>query len=134
MPSDADLVLHAHTIHTMAPDSGPATAVAVRDGVVVAVGDHADMRTLIGSRTQVVDLGRATLTPGLIDGHIHPIHGLDMTHGVDLRSVRTLSELVAALRAAPVDQGWVRGWGLDTNAFADAPVTNAPLVDALGPD
>jgi predicted amidohydrolase YtcJ len=134
MSSVADLVLRAGTIHTMTSGDRPATAVAVHDGVIVAVGDDADVHDIIGSGTQVVDLGAATLTPGLIDGHIHPIHGLSMTAGVDLTEVTSLPELVAALRSAPVDNGWVRGWGLDTNAFGGQPVTHAPLVEALGPD
>jgi predicted amidohydrolase YtcJ len=57
-----------------------------------------------------------------------------MTAGVDLTEVTSLAELVAALRSAPVDNGWVRGWGLDTNAFGGRPVTHAPLVEALGPN
>lgn len=134
MSSDADLVLRAKTIHTMTSSPQSATAVAVRDGVIIAVGDDADMRDVVGSSTRVVDLGAATLTPGLIDGHIHPVHGLGMTVGAELTGVASLPELVAALRAAPVQDGWVRGWGLDPNVFGDQPITNAPLVEALGPD
>jgi predicted amidohydrolase YtcJ len=134
MSSVADLVLRARTIHTMTSSSQPATAVAVGDGVIVAVGDDADVRDFVGAATRVVDLGAATLTPGLIDGHIHPVHGLGMTAGVDLTAVTSVPELAAALRAAPVNEGWVRGWGLDPNAFGDQPITNAPLVEALGPD
>jgi predicted amidohydrolase YtcJ len=130
----ADLVLRAHTIHTMTPEGRPATAVAVRDGVVIAVGDDADLRDVTGPATQVLDLGAATLTPGLIDGHIHPVHGLGMTAGADLTAVTSLPDLVAALRAAPTDDGWVRGWGLDTNVFGTGPITHAPLIEALGRD
>lgn len=135
MSSLADVVLRARTIHTLTSGSHPpATAVAVRKGVVIVVGDDADVHEFVGPATQVVDFGAATLTPGLIDGHIHPIHGLGMTVGVDLTEVTSLSELVAALRSAPVDNGWVRGWGLDSNAFGGQPVSHAPLVEALGPD
>src|SRR6185312_12395298 len=134
MNSVADLVLRAKTIHTMTSNPRPATAVAVRDGFVVAVGDDTDVHEFVGAATRVVDLGAATLTPGLIDGHIHPVHGLGMTAGADLTAVTSLPELVTALRAAPVDDGWVRGWGLDPNSFGDQPITNAPLVEALGTD
>jgi predicted amidohydrolase YtcJ len=90
MSSVADLVLRARTIHTMTSSSQPANAVAVGDGVIVAVGDDADVRDFVGAATRVVDLGAATLTPGLIDGHIHPVHGLGMTAGVDLTAVTSV--------------------------------------------
>ncbi|AQT83098.1 peptidase [Mycolicibacterium litorale] len=53
-------------------DSAPADSVAVRDGRILAVGRGLD-RDLIGARTEVVDLGGATLLPGFIDGHVHPV-------------------------------------------------------------
>lgn len=132
--SNADLVLRAGTVHTMIDGARPATAVAVRRGTIIAVGDDADVRGFTGPSTHVVDLGAATLTPGLIDGHIHPVHGLGMTAGTDLTGVTSLPELMTALRSAERDRGWVRGWGLDTNVFGDRPVTNTPLIDALGSD
>ena len=134
MSSAADLVVRASTVRTMVPDAAPATAVAVREGVVVAVGDETDVRPHVGTSTEVVDLGAATLFPGLVDGHFHPVEGLDLAVGVDLTAVTSLPEFIAALRAAPVDQGWVRGWGLVTNAFGDEPVNHAPIVEALGSD
>ena len=78
--------------------------------------------------------GSATLTPGLIDGHIHPVLGLDISAGVDLSGVENLDQLVEALRTAPVVDGWVRGWGLDPNAFGGRPVTSDVVVTAVGPD
>ncbi|NMO02680.1 amidohydrolase family protein [Gordonia sp. TBRC 11910] len=134
MSTFADLILRAKTIHQMSPDAAPATMVAVSDGVIVAVGDDADARDLTGASTRVVDLGDATLTPGLIDGHFHPLHGLSMTAGTDLTSVRSLPELIAALRESPRDAGWVKAWGLDVNAYGGRPVTNEPLIEALGSD
>lgn len=134
MSAFADLILRANTIHTMTPTSAPATMVAVTDGVIVAVGDDADARELTGASTRVVDLGTATLTPGLIDGHFHPLHGLAMTVGADLTSVTTHAELITALRNAPREGGWVQAWGLDVNAYEGRPVTHEPLVAALGPD
>ncbi|MEE6170287.1 MULTISPECIES: amidohydrolase [unclassified Mycolicibacterium] len=92
------------------------------------------MRDIVGPRTQVVDLGAATLTPGLTDGHTHPVHGIGMTFGTDLTGVSSIPELMTALQTAPVQDGWLLAWGLDINAFAGAPVTNVPLTEVLGPN
>ncbi|GIE31716.1 amidohydrolase [Actinoplanes italicus] len=132
--SVADLILMADRIHTMSDGPAP-TAIAVAGGVITATGDRADARGWRGRGTEVVDLGAATITPGLVDGHFHPVTGVGLTRGVDLSSVRTAEGLKSALRDADVAPGaWLEGWGLDPNVFEGAPVTHAPLVEAVGPD
>ncbi|GIF07959.1 amidohydrolase [Actinoplanes siamensis] len=128
----ADLILMADRIHTLAPGPRP-TAVAVAGGRIVALGDRADARRWRGPATEVLDLGPATITPGLVDGHAHPVLGIGLTRGVDLSAVRTLPALRAALRNAR-HHGWIEGWGLDPNAFEGAPLTCAPLIEAVGPE
>ncbi|WP_328471377.1 amidohydrolase [Actinoplanes sp. NBC_00393] len=133
--STADLILLADRIHTLAGTPPAPTAIAVADGVITALGDRADARAWRGPGTELLDLGSATITPGLVDGHFHPVMGIGLTRGVDLSSVRTLAGLKSALRAAAVAPGgWLEGWGLDPNAFEGAPISHGPLVAALGPD
>ncbi|WP_338759540.1 amidohydrolase [Nocardia vulneris] len=129
----ADLILLAERVHTLDPARPHAQAVAMKGDRIIGVGGPADIRDWRGARTEVIDLGAATITPGLVDGHAHPLVGADMTNGVDLSSVSNVDELIAALRAegvAPVD-GWLRGWGLDPNVFADQPITFEPLLRAV---
>lgn len=133
MTQTADLIVRAATIHTMNDRAPTARAIAVRDGVVIAVDtDTRRIDEYRGAATTILDLGDATLTPGLIDGHIHPVHGLSITAGADLTAVGTRDELITALRRTPVERGWVRGWGLDPNLFSGADITSEPLVEALG--
>lgn len=130
MPT-ADLVLTGAHVRTLDPDRPGARAVAVRDGLIAAVGDEADVRDWCGPGTEVVDLAGATLVPGLVDGHSHPVWGLEMTAGTDLSSVRDLDALRAALATAPRTDGWVIGWGLDHNVFGGRPVDRALVEDVL---
>lgn len=133
----ADLVVMADTVHTLDPGHPRAQALAVRGGTITAVGSRADARDWTGPGTELLDLGAATVTPGLVDGHVHPVMGLEMTVGTDLSGVRTVPELETALHdaAAAVDRGgWLIGWGLDPNCFGSEPITSAPLVRAVGPD
>jgi hypothetical protein len=44
--------------------------VATRSGNIVAVGDESAMQPWLGTRTKFVDLGDATITPGLIEPHM----------------------------------------------------------------
>ncbi len=136
MTGTADLIVQADQVHTLDPTRPTARAVAMRDGTIIGVGDRRGAETWRGPQTTVIELGAATVTPGLVDGHIHPVMGLSLTRGVDLSHVRSIPELVHALRTTPRSGpgAWQLGWGLDPNAFGSDPVTNAPLVEALGND
>lgn len=108
------------------------TALAAERGRISFLGDDRDARALAGPGTTVVDLRGAVVTAGFTDGHLHPVSGAERTMGVDLSACRDLDAVRAALAAAVRERrpgGWVRGWGLDPNAFGTAPVGNA----ALGP-
>ncbi|MEV6072168.1 amidohydrolase [Nocardia sp. NPDC052001] len=131
----ADMIITAATVHTLDGAGSGARSVAIADGYIVAVGNQADTRAWRGAATDVIDLGNGTLTPGLIDGHIHPVTGLNLTYGTDLSGVRDLEALRETLSRASesIDiDGWIRGWGLDPNVFGDLPVTHAPIVAAIG--
>ncbi|MFI5527773.1 amidohydrolase [Kitasatospora sp. NPDC051853] len=129
-----DLVVLAARVHTLDPARPRATAVAVRDGLITAVGDARDARDWRGPGTELLDLGAATLVPGLTDGHSHPALGLEMAAGTDFSAVRDLDGLRAALTAAERTDGWVVGWGLDHNAFGGRPIHRELLESVLGPD
>ncbi|MET8671168.1 amidohydrolase [Streptomyces albidoflavus] len=128
MPA-ADLVLTAARVHTLDPARPRAEAVAVKDGTIVAVGDRTDTADWTGPGTDTVDLGAATLTPGLVDAHSHPVWGLEMAAGTDLSAVTGLDGLRAALHTATPTDGWLLGWGLDHNAFGDQPLDRRLIED-----
>jgi predicted amidohydrolase YtcJ len=67
----ADTVLVNGKIVTVDDRFTIAEALAVRGGRIVAVGSTADVDKLKGPQTRVVDLGRRTVIPGLIDNHAH---------------------------------------------------------------
>ena len=67
---------------------------AIRDGVVVAVGSDSDVRAEVGSGAEVIDLGGAAVTPGLDRLHIHPFVPF-MVRGADLTSCGTLADVQA---------------------------------------
>jgi predicted amidohydrolase YtcJ len=65
-----DLILLNGSIHTVDDANPSATAVAIRNGRFIAVGDD-EIRDLAGPSTRVEDLDGATVVPGLIDAHNH---------------------------------------------------------------
>ncbi|MEP6482217.1 MAG: amidohydrolase family protein [Rhodoglobus sp.] len=131
----ADLILTADRVHTMSPVVG-ATAVAVRDGVIVAVGGESDMAGFIGPGTRSLRYPAATIVPGLSDAHAHPLSGAGFALGMDLRDVTSLPELrqeVATALAGLKPGDWLRGWGLNPNVWGLERVTSALLEELAGP-
>ena len=105
----ADLAVLGAAIRTLDPARPSARAVAVRDGMIAAVGDDAEVRAHCGPQTELVDGDGIALVPGLVDSHIHPFHGTDGTRGADLngaaharRGARRAHRRARALRAGRV--------------------------------
>ena len=93
--------------------AGPATlspwALLARDGRIVWVGDPGDL-SAVPHADEVVDLGSALVTPGLVDAHTHPLYAGDRS---DEAAARLAGEpytgggilrTVAATRAASDDE------------------------------
>jgi predicted amidohydrolase YtcJ len=115
----AELVLIGGDVHTMDPAHPHASAVAIREGIVEAVGSDADVRPWIGASTRVVMLDGATVTPGLVDAHCH-LHGLGVDlDALDLRKTRSEQEVAELVRSRATDSPgtWVVGRGWDQNRW-----------------
>ncbi|MFF3606166.1 amidohydrolase [Streptomyces sp. NPDC002463] len=130
------LVLHSARL--LDPGTGaflPETALAVSDdGRISALGDDREIRALAGPASTVVDLKGAVVTPGFVDGHLHPVTGAELTHGLDLSYCVDLDDVREALarEVRNLDRGqWLFGWGLDPNVFGDRPVGTAPFDTVL---
>ncbi|MGH3241611.1 MAG: amidohydrolase, partial [Spirillospora sp.] len=79
----AETLLVGGRVLTLDPAQPFATAVAIKDGTIAWVGDDTGAREWRGARTTVLDLDGATLTSGLVDGHMHPVFGADAAGGLD---------------------------------------------------
>jgi hypothetical protein len=91
-PSFADWVLINGKIITLDSDSSIKEAVAVKDGLIVAVGTDGAMRRWRGPQTQEINLGGQTVIPGLIDSHIHAtVAGLTWDSDLHWERLRSLA-------------------------------------------
>ncbi len=114
-----------------------ADAIAVADGRILVVGPAEEVRRLRGERTRVLDFPGATIVPGLVDAHTHPIYSLGIVRGASLVGVKTLDGLVEALARAREEQAEDEcffAWGLDPSAFEGRPVGHGVLHEVLGAD
>ena len=112
-----DLILHNGLITTLDSAKPQAEAVAIQNGRFVAAGTDSEIVKLRDSKTQVVDVGRRRVIPGLNDSHLHLIRG-GLSYNMELRwdGVPSLADALRLLkeqaRRTPPPQ-WVRvigGW------------------------
>jgi len=68
---DPDLVVFNAKVYAVDPLEPRVEAFAVKAGRFVAVGSTADIKSLVGKRTQAFDAGQMTVVPGFIDAHNH---------------------------------------------------------------
>ncbi|MDG1279451.1 MAG: amidohydrolase [Algoriphagus sp.] len=114
----ADLVFANGIVYTVDEANPTAEAVAVKDGLILAIGSTAEISEHIGDQTEVIDLEGKTMTPGLIESHAH-LMGIGYNKlELDLMYVKTYDELVekvaeAVAKAKPGDWITGRGWHQD---------------------
>lgn len=129
----ADLILHNAEILT---PQGWASALAVRAGVLVAVGDEDSTLSLRGAATRVIDLAGATVLPGLHDLHVHPLGaGLNQLqcNFPQGSSREVLLETVKACANTHAPGEWISGGQWDATSFGSEPMHRA-MLDEVAPD
>ncbi len=145
---EADRAYINGNIYTVDAEFSTASALAVKDGKFVYVGDDARVQAHIGPGTDVVDLEGRTIIPGLHDAHVHIRYGErelypripDIRSGIgEWASVEQMQEVIRhaletgeGMRPGP-EPRWIvlSGW---MAAVWDPPVFLKELLDAAAPD
>jgi predicted amidohydrolase YtcJ len=136
----ADIAFVGGKVITIDSADTIAQAVAVKDGLIQAVGTNDEVAALVGERTQVVELGSRTITPGLIDSHNHfQVMGLMNSYYTpflppDVVTTEELQAKLAEVIAGKSEGEWVIGYfliiqgvGLPTKHDLDPVSPNHPV-------
>ncbi|BAJ30449.1 MULTISPECIES: amidohydrolase [Kitasatospora] len=139
----ADRVWHNGNVVTLDGRDRVVSAVAVKDGRILAVGGDREVLRYADRGTELVDLRGRTVLPGFFDAHSHlPAPGLIDLYWADLSSppvggVTDLASLAAALRAKAAGTapgGWVFGWGYDQTLLRERRHPTAADLDRADAD
>ena len=139
MTAVADLIVRNGNVATLDDARPEASAVAIRDGVIVAAGTDRDVMAHRAERTKVIDARGRRVIPGLNDSHIHMIRG-GLNYHLELRwdgvpsLVDALQMLKAQARVTPPPQ-WVRvvgGWS--EFQFAERRMPTLQEINEAAPD
>ncbi|MFZ0549054.1 MAG: amidohydrolase [Candidatus Promineifilaceae bacterium] len=130
----AMLVLTNGAVYTQDARRPKVSAVAVRDGKVLAVGSDSEMKALLADGGDWVDLGGRCLIPGLVDAHVH-FEGFSLSlQRVNLAGTANLDEALARV-AARVDEAeagvWLEGRGWNQTDWPGGAFPTAADLDKI---
>lgn len=116
------------------PSQQRAQALAVKDGLLLAVGTNDEIMKFHGKNTKTVDLAGRFVMPGFNDAHTHLAEAGREKMNVDLVGVRSLDEMKAriAARAKSVAPGeWIVGAGWDHTKWFDRRLPTREDIDSV---
>lgn len=132
MAEPVDLIMTNGHIKTT---TGWSEALAIHDGVIVAVGKSSVIEALRSTKTQMLNLGGDTVLPGLHDVHVHPVFAGISAHECVIPQgspLKVLQKIVAACAAKAGSGEWVTGGQWDASALGKAP--KRAMLDAVSPN
>src|SRR5579863_8466457 len=133
----ADLIITNAKVWTVDKAHPTAQAVAVLGDRIIAVGSNADVDTLRGATTRMIDAEAKLLMPGFNDAHVHFVDGGTQLDAVQLNDVTGTDELVRRVgeRAKHTPKGeWIQGGDWDETKWNPVKLPTAALIDAVTPD
>ena len=133
MSTKADLLFTGGPIYTGAAKN-PAGFLAISEGKVLAVG-RGSGKIWRGKKTEVIDLRGISVTPGLVDSHIHFLDFAFNLERVQLVDCRDLLHVLQLLRdrARNVQPGeWILGRGWRETQLGGFP--HKKLLDEIFPE
>ena len=147
-PVVADAVYFNGRIITVDDDNPKATAVAIKDGKIIYVGDVRGSKPLIAESTRQIDLQGRTMVPGFVDAHGHVVSAGIQAASANLLpmpdgEVNSFAQLVDTLKAWEetetgaefVDNtGWLVGFGFDDSQLEEQVFPTAQILEQVSQD
>jgi len=133
----ADLIIRNARIVTMDDRLPQASALAVKDGHIMALGREEDLKSLQGANTQLIDADGRLVLPGFTDCHVHLTStGLDMMR-LDMSACASLDDFKKMIteRIDAVKAGqWILGTGYNELVLKEKRLPAMKELDAISPD
>jgi predicted amidohydrolase YtcJ len=136
----ADLLFVNGRVLTIDSSDRVAQAVGIAGNRIVAVGTNADVERMAAPNARRIDLQGRTMTPGLLDAHVHFADGgADRLFVIDLSypNAKNIPDVAAAIKtkaAASKNDAWIEGRGWDEGKLAERRVITARDIDPVSAD
>ncbi|MGK6341404.1 amidohydrolase [Chryseobacterium sp. DT-3] len=135
----ADLILYNGKIHSFSKEITDISAVVMKEGEIIALGNDGLVDQFADAATEIIDLKKKRVVPGINDSHIHLIRG-GLNYNLELRwdGVPSLADALRMLKEqvdrTPSPQ-WVRvvgGWS--EFQFAERRMPTLEEINAIAPE
>ncbi len=128
------VVLNA-AIYTVNTTFDTASAMAIKEGRIVAIGSNEEITTKFEAKNTIEAKGKF-IYPGLIDAHCH-FYGFGLSlQEVDLRGTKSMDEIISRLKAFQKAKklDFIIGNGWDQNDWAIKKYPNKAILDTYFPN
>ena len=137
----ADAIYHGGPILTMTKEDDRVEALAVQNGLIMAVGPLSEVMATKGPDTKLIDLAGKTLMPGFFDPHSHAVlqsikfntANLDPKPIGQAGSIADIQQILREwIDTKQIKPGqWVIGWGYDDTGIKEQRHPNRDDLDAV---
>jgi len=131
-----DLVIYNAKVYTLNASFDTATAFAVKEGKILAIGCDKEILSNFDAKQQIDAKGRA-LYPGFNDGHSHFLaYGRALIRWANLVGTSSFDDISAILKShqKKFNASWILGRGWDQNDWKDQKYPTNDKLDKLFPD
>jgi predicted amidohydrolase YtcJ len=135
-PKKVDTVVFNGVIYTVDSSFSTAQAMAIKDGVIVAVGTDAEITAAYTGQEKIDAKGQAVY-PGFIDAHAHFVGYGKSLFQVDLFGTTSWEEAVERVKifaAAHPELTWIEGRGWDQNKWPGKKYPTNALLNTMFPN
>jgi predicted amidohydrolase YtcJ len=132
---NVSLIISNAKIYTADSTFSEATAMAIDDGKIIAIGNNVDIQTKYSSSNHVDAKGN-TIFPGFIDAHCHFTGYATDSWKCNLFGTTSFDEVVSKIKeyskTAPLE--WIYGRGWDQNDWTVKQYPSKEILDSLFPN
>lgn len=138
--ADADIVLFNGKVLSVDPNDTVYEAVAIKGERIAAVGSSRDITALAGPRARRIDLKGRTVTPGLLDTHLHltsgataEVYSIQLGYP-DVKNITDVQRRVQERVERSQKGEWITGRGWDEGKLTEHRYIYAKDLDPVSPD
>ena len=130
----ATLILENASIYTVNKNQPWASAVAIKDGEIIFVGNDSDAKKYSGDQTRIINLNGKMILPGFHDIHVHPVHGGVTYLQCNLSEIRGIDNILSKIKACANNKNeneWILGGGWAVDNFSASRLPDKEMLDEI---
>jgi predicted amidohydrolase YtcJ len=135
--SRPDLVLVNGVVLNPDSEKPIAEAIAISQGIITAVGSNEQVLSLMGEKTEKIDVDGRVIVPGFVDCHAHGAWLGQSLQEIDLRNATSINEIIEKVKRQAVNTpkgNWIIGHGWDQDKLSECRYPNRQDLDEAAPN